>query len=92
MRYSCCLPRDGDVDVREDRGAAFEIRFSNRDPSSKCTKAPAFDSNLTAREDNVSSVHAQIQTRAHAGKIQLRQQKTQHKSTCSHNLLCISKI
>ena len=66
MRYSRCPPRDGDADVRKGRGAAFEIPFSNRDPSSKRTNVSAelLESTLTAREDHVSSVHGQIQTRA----------------------------
>ena len=66
-----CPPRDGDADVRKDRGAAFEIMFSIRDASSKRSNAPAelLESTLTPREDHVSSVHAPIQTRAHAGKI-----------------------
>ena len=52
--------------------------FSVRDHSSKRTNAPVelLESTLTAREDHVSSVHAQIQTLAHAGTIKFHQQKT----------------
>ena len=39
----------------------------------------------------MSSVHVQIQTRAHAGKIQFRQQKTNTGSMCSHSLFCVAQ-
>ena len=54
MRFLCCPLTDGDADVWKDRGA-----------SSKHTNAPAelLEPTLTAREDHVSAVHAQLQTR-----------------------------
>ena len=88
MRYTCCPQTDGDAEVWKDRGAPFGIPFSIRDLSSKCINAPGelLEKTMIAKEENVSSVHAQVQTPAHAAEIPAENQR---RSTCSPGLLCM---